>query len=407
MAALPDYVSDTEFRDQCEEISQDLDRLRRGLSDHERRARREPSDDAAPSVAQLPIIAADSFAGLEIPPRRWVVPELIPDLTVIMLSGDGGVGKSLLALQLAIAVSTGHEWIGTLPKNGPAIFVSAEDDKEELHRRVAAVAGQQGIDLTELRDLHLIPLAGADAVMGAPEGRSGIIRATAVWQGLLNHIQRIAPSLVILDTQADVFAGNEIIRHGARQFIGQLGRLALNHNLAIVLLSHPSLSGISSGTGASGSTAWSNSVRSRLYLEKLKADNDSDTDPDIRVLRVKKANYGPLGSETHLRWRNGAFVLDGTPGGFNELAADAKADLIFLDLLSAIEAQGRDVSPNLSNTYAPSVFEKHPAADGVTRRQFVAAMERLLASQHIHVENRGPPSRRYKRLTTTPPKEKI
>ena len=29
---------------------------------------------------------------------------------------------------------------------GPAVFVSAEDDLDELHRRVAAIAHAQGID---------------------------------------------------------------------------------------------------------------------------------------------------------------------------------------------------------------------------------------------------------------------
>jgi hypothetical protein len=76
-------------------------------------------------------------------------------------------------------------------------------------------------------------------------------------------------------------------------------------------------------------------------------------------------------------------------------------------LLSGFEAQGRDVSPNISNTYAPSVFEKQPKAEGVTRRQFNAAMERLLASERIRFETSGSLSRRHKRLTIAPPKEEV
>jgi hypothetical protein len=53
------------------------------------------------------------------------------------------------------------------------------------------------------------------------------------------------------------------------------------------------------------------------------------------------------------------------------------------------------------------VFEKHPSAEGVTRKQFAAAMERLLASERIRVETTGPLSRRYKRLTIATPKEEI
>ena len=41
------------------------------------------------------------------PPREWLVDALVPMKTVTLFSGDGGTGKSLLALQLAVAVAAG------------------------------------------------------------------------------------------------------------------------------------------------------------------------------------------------------------------------------------------------------------------------------------------------------------
>jgi RecA-family ATPase len=243
--------------------------------------------------------------------------------------------------------------------------------------------------------------------MGAPEGKAALIAPTAVFRALVALVERIKPRLVVLDALADVYGGEENARAQARQFIGLLRGLAIRNDLAVVLIAHPSLSGMASGSGTSGSTAWSNSVRARLYLERIVDESNREIDPDLRVLRVKKSNYGPVGLEMRLRWQNGAFILDGTAGGFDKLAADAKAERVFLDLLDKFTAQSRDVSPNVSNTYAPSVFEKHPNAEGVTRKQFVAAMERLLASERISVENVGPPSRRYKRLRIAPAKEEI
>ena len=105
-----------------------------------------------------------------------------------------------------------------------------------------------------------------------------------------------------------------------------------------------------------------------------------------------------------MRWQNGAFILDGQAERIStSWQHDAKAERVFLELLAQVTAQGRDVSPSVSNTYAPSVFEKHPRADGVTRKQFVAATERLLGINRIRVETTGPPSRRAKRLT--PPRK--
>ena len=201
-----------------------------------------------------------------------------------------------------------------------------------------------------------------------------------------------------------MFAGNEIARQEARQFIGLLRGLAIAEETAVALLAHPSLAGMANGSGTSGSTAWSNSVRSRLYLETIKGNDGKEIDVDLRVLRVKKSNYGPTGSEIRLRWSKGCFVRETPAGGFDKLVADTKAERVFLDLLAAFQSQDRDVSPKQSITYAPSVFEKHPNSEGVTKRTFAAAMERLLASHRIAVETGGPPSRRYSKLVIAPPK---
>jgi RecA-family ATPase len=369
-----------------------------------------PFDDVAPEgepseSVELPVISAAAFAGVEPPERRWIVKDMIPDRTVTIVSGDGGGGKTTLKLHLAVAIAGRCPWLGHNPDPGPVLFVTAEDEEEEIHRRIYAIAKGLNVELSDLVDLHIVPLAGQDAVMGAPEGKAALITPTAVFRGLVALVERIRPRLVILDALADVYAGEENARAQARQFIGLLRGLAIRNDLAVVLIAHPSLSGMASGSGTSGSTAWSNSVRARLYLERVLDEGNREIDPDLRVLRVKKSNYGPVGLELRLRSQNGAFVLDGPAGGFDKLAADSKAERVFLDLLAAFEAQGRDVSPNLSNSYAPSVFEKHPQAEGVTRRQFIAAMERLLASERVRVETSGPPSRRHKRLTIAPAKE--
>jgi RecA-family ATPase len=362
-----------------------------------------PIDDAAregePSESvDLPVISAAAFAGVEPPERLWIVKDMIPDRTVTIVSGDGGGGKTTLKLQLAVAIAGRCPWLGHNPDSGPVLFVTAEDDEEEIHRRVYAIAKGLNVELSDLVDLHIVPLAGQDAVMGAPEGKAALITPTAVFRGLVTLVERVRPRLVILDALADVYAGEENARAQARQFIGLLRGLAIKNKLAVVLIAHPSLSGMASGSGTSGSTAWSNSVRARLYLERILDEGNREIDPDLRVLRIKKSNYGPVGLELRLRWKNGAFILDGPAGGFDKLAADAKAERVFLDLLCDLAAQGRDVSPNRSATFAPAVFERHPDADGLTKRSFEGAMERLLASKRIGVQTFGSPSRLRSRL---------
>jgi hypothetical protein len=212
------------------------------------------SADNSETVPELHIVVAASFAGADAPPRSWLVRDLITDRTVTMLSGDGGVGKSLLAIQLGVSVAAGRNgWIGVLPEAGPVLYVSAEDDLEEIHRRLEDVVTGHDLSLEELADFHIAPLAGKDAVLGVP-GKGGVITATPLWTAIVDATATVRPKLVILDNLADIFAGNENARPEARQFIGMLRGLAIEHGLAVLVIAHPSLSGLSSGTGTSGGT---------------------------------------------------------------------------------------------------------------------------------------------------------
>jgi RecA-family ATPase len=79
-----------------------------------------------------------------IPPRAWLVNERIPMRNVSMLGGEGSIGKSLLLMQLAGAVVLGKEWIGTLPEIGPVLYLSCEEDDDEVRRRMEDVARHFG-----------------------------------------------------------------------------------------------------------------------------------------------------------------------------------------------------------------------------------------------------------------------
>ena len=122
-----------------------------------------PTDD--PSLPTLEIVNALSLARREPPSRDWLIYGLIPAREITMLSGDGGTGKSLLALQLAVARATGTEWAGQVPNSGRTLFVSAEDDIAELHRRLAAIVRAQRVSIDDLESLDILPLAGRDAVL--------------------------------------------------------------------------------------------------------------------------------------------------------------------------------------------------------------------------------------------------
>jgi RecA-family ATPase len=339
---------------------------------------------------------ASDLEGEPVPPRRWHVEGLIPAKTITLLSGDGGAGKSLIALQLASSTALGATWLGLDVTQGRALFISAEDDTDELHRRIADIAQAEGFALADLEALTLRSLAGEDALLAVQAG-SGALTATDLFREVEARVDEAEPALVILDTLADLFPGNENDRAQARQFIGLLRGLAIRHDCAVLLLSHPSLSGLNSGSGTSGSTAWNNSVRSRLYLERVIVEG-YEPDHDARVLTTKKANYGKTGGEIRMKWFGGVFIADEPEAAGGAMNATFKAERVFLKLLRTLNEQGRRTNHAGGQTYAPKIFAAHPDAEGITKRAFGQAMEALLASGKIKLSEDGPPSKRRQYL---------
>ncbi len=330
--------------------------------------------------------SAASLAGKPVPEREWMVQGLVPMSTVTLCSGDGGTGKSLLALQMAVAATAGTGWLGQAVRRGRVIFLSAEDDDAELHRRLDAILRREGRSYADAAGLTMRSLAGEDALL-AVETQVRLLETT-LFEELDARAAEDAPALIVIDTLADVYPANENDRAKVRQFIGILRGLALRHACAVMLLGHPSLTGLGSGTGTSGSTAWNNSVRSRLYLSRIVQDG-YEPDPDKRMLSTKKANYGRVGGEIAMTWHDGVFEADASPTGLDRLASGAAAERVFLKLLAIFETQGRHVSPSPSAAYAPTVFAKHPEAEGMTKRALAVAMEGLLASERIEVAQHG------------------
>ena len=177
---------------------------------------------------------------------------LIPMLNVTLLSGSGGMGKSLLVLQLAACVALGLAWLGLPVITGPVIYFSAEDDLDEIHRRLIDFCNSMGVELSSLTNVHIICRAGEDAVLASP-GPNGLLQVTPIYEELEQLCAKLKPVLLVLDTLADLFGGDENNRSQARQFTGKLRHLAIKYECAVVLLSHPSLSGVASGSGLSES----------------------------------------------------------------------------------------------------------------------------------------------------------
>jgi len=356
---------------------------------------------AAPAeILPFETFDASQWEGVPIEPRRWIAENRIPVGEPGIMSGDGGTGKTKLAMQLAVTIAAGlQDWIGGIVEaDGPVIVFSAEEKLKEMHRRTLDIIEHRQLSFAELRGgLHFI-CDHDDAVLGAVD-RNGIVQPTMSLLRLEKTVAAIRPSLVIVENAADVYSGNESDRPNVTRFMrGLLGRLTAPCESTIMLIQHPSVSGLSDGTGRSGSTGWNNSGRWRLNFTKLQ---DGD---DLRQLEIAKNNYGPKGEKITLRWERGVFVPesqgDASP---YRAAAEREIDDCFLRLLDKRNAQARHVRPSKGPGYAPSEFAADPEAGSVTAKAFAAAMERLYGAGIIKTVETGPASRRFRHVERAAP----
>lgn len=133
------------------------------------------------------------------PPPDFVLPGLRLG-SVGMLSGPGGIGKSMLALQIAIDVSCGSNLAGlSVGSQGRVLLLNAEDPRDEISRRMWSAGQRLSDDERSLSDqnLNIISLCESDVDL-----------MSAAWQHLIQS-KALGMRLVIVDTLRALHKLNE------------------------------------------------------------------------------------------------------------------------------------------------------------------------------------------------------
>ena len=206
----------------------------------------------------------------DIPPFRFLFEPLLPRGNVTLLAADGGTGKSTLALALAAHVACGKAWDGLPTVQGRALFVSLEDPANVCRLRLRDVIRAYDLDAGAVEQgMRIVDGTKGTGALAAP--RDGRLYPTPVFIELMGLVRRETFDLIVIDNASDAFAGNENDRQEVRTFIRLLGQIARMTTAAVLLLAHVDKATVraaakTSGSMYSGSTAWNNSVRSRLGM---------------------------------------------------------------------------------------------------------------------------------------------
>ena len=296
----------------------------------------------------------------------------IPRGHVTLLGAHGGVGKSMLSLQLAVAVCLGADFLGANTEPGRVLFFSGEDGGSVLRHRLGFIAHHFGASPERLAKSLTILDATDEPALYREVSQFGIKtgEGTPGFSRLAEIIAEVRPSLIIVDNASDVFEASENDRAAVRGFMRSLRQLFPDEGAppAMLLLAHIQKQAVGNrgAESYSGSTAWHNSARSRLALT---ADRD---DPARLTLSHDKLNLGPRTAEALrlVRSHTGLLMVDEGAHDAEGAPKEPPEDSLLKILADFVERGERVASESSAHTNAWKLCRPEP---GFPKRAFPVA----------------------------------
>ena len=229
---------------------------------------------------------------------------------ICLLSGAGGVGKSALAGEIAMAVAGGSTTvpglfdIGASYQRKSVLWLTYEEARGELTARLKERGKKKDGD--QLRDglkkIHVLDMragAGGWPLFGPPIERSysppDRLRG---WTPMETEADKLGDDLglIVIDPVLAAYVGEQNDTTAVRAFLGALATLARKYEAGVLALAHSRKASRNKEPDpydpgqVSGSSAWHDGVRGVLTFTFEKVDQE----PYQRwVLAVAKANMGP------------------------------------------------------------------------------------------------------------------
>ncbi|GAB3765057.1 hypothetical protein GCM10028796_21430 [Ramlibacter monticola] len=346
-------ISDAAFGGDADELRK-LPELAHRLTDAAQSALIGPSARAA--FAPVPFADLTS-AEPSLPGYVW--DGLVPAGFVTLLNGHGGAGKGYLALMLAVAVAMGLPLFGIPTRRGIVAFYSGEDGADVLRFRLARVCAAMDVCVQDLEQrLFLLDATRSDPTLftevTSAGHRAGV--TTATYCELREFMAVKGAGLLVVDNATDTYDASEIDRTRVRGFVRSLACIAQERDAGVLLLAHVD-KGTSRGERAgtesySGSTAWSNSARSRLFLTRA--------EDGALLLQHQKHNLGKLREPLRLSWPDGGVpTLDVPLGPVVQGISNRGSTKALLRLIAEFEQRGEHVTTaTTSRTHAAKLLRE-------------------------------------------------
>lgn len=212
-----------------------------------------PAND--PNYIDLESARAADLLLVEPAPQRYIVEGMIPEPVAAAIVAPGSTGKSFWLMQLAACVATGQPFFShPIPKPGGVLMLGAEDDRDELGRRLHAIVKAYG--WAEWRDEYgllgenFYPVSRLGKDNRLTEKFEGNITQRPDWiQSIIDAAAEIHNlRLIILDPVSRFRSGDENDNESATKFVEALETIREATGVTVICAHH-------SRKGSTGETA--------------------------------------------------------------------------------------------------------------------------------------------------------
>ena len=219
-----------------EQRAEDLRRIQSSELELDRAGSVEAFDLAAASVEEM--------LRTEPPERKWLVRERLPFGVVGLLAAAGSTGKSMALLQLAVSCCTGEPWLGQpLGRSGSVLLISAEEDREEIHRRLWMVTQHYQSTKLIAERLFILERVGFDNRLTHIEDREVVM--TDLVKRIIRTVEQMPdPVLIVLDPISRFDGGDGNDNGDATRLIEAAERIRKATGCTVIMAHHMSKAGI-------------------------------------------------------------------------------------------------------------------------------------------------------------------
>ena len=308
---VENFLRDSTLTEAKQTITRNILLLRNGMTANAQILSRLTRDtqDAFRDLQDDTAIAITPWRDIPNTPRKWLIPNWLPENTVTMLTGHGGTGKSWLTLQMLCQIACGYQDAFLNPKfKTPSeinpkhiIFATYEDEPEEIKRRLGTLQDNmkwiQDRIGTIMNHIHIVDLRGVGPLWGPGTGEHIANTGQMLSAGyeVQEHCEEKDARLLVIDPLSGAFGNSENDRAIVYDFVSAFRKWGDTQGCAVLMIGH--LPKGKQEVSFSGSTAWEASARSMMMLGK-KDNNGKD---EHYALSHTKSNYAQREKDIYLR----------------------------------------------------------------------------------------------------------